>query len=66
MSNSNKVKVDNLSDVILKEKGKNIVVAGGLFMTFGKQVISLFGASYQEYMKFNAQYFLNFKISSKI
>ena len=31
-------------------------------MTFGKQVISLFGASYKEYMKFNGQYFLNFKM----
>lgn len=38
------------------------MVAGGLFMTFGKQVISLFGASYREYMKFNGQYFLNFEM----
>lgn len=44
------------------EKGKVIVIAGGLFMMFGRQVISLFGASYKEYMKFNGQYFLNFKM----
>ena len=31
-------------------------------MTFGRQVISLFGASYREYMKFNGQYFLNFEM----
>ena len=47
----------------LKElKGSKIVVAGGLFMTFGTQVVSLFGASYKEYMKFNGQFFLNFKM----
>ena len=54
-------KIDFLEE-IEKEKGKKIVVAGGLFMTFGKQVVSLFGASYKEYMKFNGQYFLNFKM----
>lgn len=45
-----------------EEKGTNIVIAGGLFMTFGTQVVSLFGASYKEYMKFNGQFFLNFKM----
>lgn len=54
-------KIDFLEE-IETEKGKKIVVAGGLFMTFGKQVVSLFGASYKEYMKFNGQYFLNFKM----
>lgn len=39
--------------------GDNIVVAGGLFMLFGKQVVSLFGASYKEFMKYKGQYFLN-------
>jgi lipid II:glycine glycyltransferase (peptidoglycan interpeptide bridge formation enzyme) len=42
-----------------KEHGEKIVVAGGLFMTFGKQVVSLFGASYKEFMKYKGQYFLN-------
>ncbi|MDD3453041.1 MAG: peptidoglycan bridge formation glycyltransferase FemA/FemB family protein [Bacilli bacterium] len=49
-------------NIMLEEKGPYVIVAGGLFMTFGNQVISLFGASYKEYMKFNAQYFLNFKM----
>ena len=44
---------------LLEKNGKKIVVAGGLFMTFGHQVVSLFGASYKEYMKYNGQYFLN-------
>lgn len=42
-----------------KKYGEKIVVAGGLFMTFGKQVVSLFGASYKEFMKYEGQYFLN-------
>lgn len=54
-------RIENLEN--LKEKrGNKLVIAGGLFMTFGKQVVSLFGASYKEYMKFNGQYFLNFKM----
>lgn len=48
--------------ILKEEKGTNIVIAGGLFMTFGTQVVSLFGASYKEYMKFNGQFFLNFKM----
>lgn len=43
-------------------KSKTITIAGGLFMTFGKQVVSLFGASYEEYMKYRAQSFLNFEM----
>jgi lipid II:glycine glycyltransferase (peptidoglycan interpeptide bridge formation enzyme) len=54
-------RIDNLKQ-IKTEKGDIIVVAGGLFMTYGTQVISLFGASYREYMKFNGQYFLNFEM----
>ena len=51
-----------IGTTLLETRGKNIVLAGGLFMTFGKQVISLFGASYKEYMTFNGQHFLNFKM----
>lgn len=47
---------------LINQYGNNITVAGGLFMTFGKQVVSLFGASYREFMKFNGQYFLNFEM----
>ena len=43
----------------LLKNGETIVVAGGLFMNFSNQVVSLFGASYKEYMKFKGQYFLN-------
>ena len=47
---------------VQEEKGDTIVVAGGLFMLFGNQIVSLFGASYHEYMKFNGQHFLNFEM----
>lgn len=46
----------------LNKVGDKIVVAGGLFMTYGTQVLSLFGASYKEYMKYNGQYLLNFEM----
>lgn len=54
-------KIEEVNE-IKKEHGNNIVVAGGLFMLFGKQVVSLFGASYREFMKFNGQYFLNYEM----
>ena len=47
---------------LIKNYGNNIVVAGGLFMLFGRQIVSLFGASYREFMKFNGQYFLNYEM----
>ncbi len=47
---------------IQKEHGEVITVAGGLFMMFGTQVLSLFGASYREFMHLNGQYFLNFEM----
>jgi len=45
--------------VLQEQYGDRIVVAGGLFLCFGKQVVSLFGASYKEFMKYKGQYFLN-------
>ncbi len=47
------------TEKLIEEHGNKIVVAGGLFLCFGKQVVSLFGASYKEYMKYKGQYFLN-------
>lgn len=56
-----KKKIDDDKELI-KNYGSNIVVAGGLFMLFGRQIVSLFGASYREFMKFNGQYFLNYEM----
>lgn len=56
-----KKKIDDDKELI-KNYGNNIVVAGGLFMLFGRQVVSLFGASYREFMKFNGQFFLNYEM----
>ena len=44
---------------IKEENGDKVVVAGGLFMAFGRQVVSVFGASYRQFMKYKGQYFLN-------
>ena len=49
----------NQAEELLNTKGEKIVVAGGLFMNYGRQVVSLFGASYKEYMKYKGQYYLN-------
>ena len=43
---------------LLKDSDK-FIIASGLFMTFGPQVVSLFGASYKEFMNYKGQYFLN-------
>lgn len=55
---SNLEKILELMDIY----GQQVYVAGGVFMTFGRQVVSLFGASYQEFMKYNGQYFLNYEM----
>lgn len=48
----------NEAEELLKKDDK-VIVAGGLFMCHSNQVVSLFGASYKEYMKFKGQYLLN-------
>ena len=47
---------------LFDQYGSEVIVAGGVFMTFGCQVVSLFGASYKEFMKYNGQYFLNYEM----
>ena len=47
---------------LINKHGSKVTIAGGLFMLFGKQVISLFGASYKEFMKYDGQYFLNYEM----
>ena len=41
--------------------GKRII-AGGLYMLYGRQLIYLFGASYKEFMKYNSQYLLQWEM----
>lgn len=44
------------------EKGSKIVMASSMFLTFGNEVVYLFSGSYDEYMKYNAQYLIQWEI----
>ena len=45
-----------------KEYGSKVIIAGGLYMLFGKQVIYLFGASLKPFMRYNSQYLLQWEM----
>ena len=46
-----------------KEKyGNTKIIAGGLYMLYGNQLVYLLGASYKEFMKYNSQYLLQWQM----
>ncbi len=45
-----------------KEYGPTKIIAGGLYMLYGKQLVYLLGASYKEFMKYNSQYLLQWQM----
>lgn len=45
-----------------KQYGNKCIVAGGLYMLFGNQIIYLFGASLKPFMKYNSQYLLQWEM----
>lgn len=45
-----------------KQYGNKVIVAGGLYMLFGRQIIYLFGASLKPFMKYNSQYLLQWEM----
>lgn len=54
-------KVDEVK-ALKKEYGNKVVVAGGLYMLFGHQIVYLFGASLKPFMKYNSQYLLQWEM----
>ncbi len=42
--------------------GDTKVIAGGLYMLYGRQLVYLLGASYKEFMKYNSQYLLQWEM----
>lgn len=42
--------------------GETKIIAGGLYMLYGRQLVYLLGASYKEFMKYNSQYLLQWKM----
>ena len=54
----------NISDLeSIKEKyGSRIVLASSMFLMYGKEVLYLFSGSYKEFMKYNAQYLIQWEM----
>ncbi len=46
----------------VKEQGEKKIIAGGWYMLYGSEVVYLFGASYKPFMKYNAQYLLQYEM----
>ena len=59
--NSLKKKIDKAKD-ILKEDGKNIILSGAMFITYGDEIVYLFCGNYKKYMDFGAQYFIQWQM----
>ena len=45
-----------------EEYGDSKIIAGGLYMLYGRQLVYLFGASYKDFMKYNSQYLLQWEM----
>lgn len=56
-----KKRINDLKDY--KQKyGDTKIIAGGLYMLYGNQLVYLLGASYKEFMKYNSQYLLQWQM----
>lgn len=47
---------------IQKEHGKIVPLSGGVFITYGDEIIYLFGGNYEEYMHLNAPYIIQWEM----
>jgi len=45
-----------------KKHGKKIIMASSMFLLFGHEVLYLYSGSYDEFMKYNAQYLIQWEI----
>ncbi len=46
----------------MRTEGEKKIIAGGWYMLYGREVVYLFGASYKPFMKYNAQYLLQYEM----
>lgn len=53
--------INELKETI-KENGNKKIIAAGLYMLYGKQLVYLFGASYKQFMKYKSQYLLQWEM----
>ena len=49
-------------DTKIKKYGNNTLIAGGIYLSYGDQVVYLFGGSYKEFMNYGAQYLMQYSI----
>lgn len=54
-------RIDELKESIINN-GETKIIAGGLYMLYGRQLVYLLGASYKEFMKYKSQYLLQWKM----
>ncbi len=54
-------RINDLKEYI-SQYGDKKIIAGGLYMLYGNQLVYLLGASYKEFMKFNSQYLLQWEM----
>ena len=46
----------------IKEYGSNPIISGGIYLSYGDQVVYLFGGSYKDFMSYGAQYLMQYEI----
>lgn len=46
----------------MKMYGSNPIVAAGLYISYGKEIVYLFGGSYKEFMGYGAQYLMQYEM----
>lgn len=49
-------------DIEIEKYGENPLISAGLYLSYGEQIVYLFGASYKEFMNYGAQYLMQYKI----
>lgn len=46
----------------IEKYGENPMISAGLYLSYGEQIVYLFGASYKEFMNYGAQYLMQYKM----
>lgn len=52
-------------DFDVSKYGENPLVAVGIYLSYGKQVVYLYGGSYKEFMNYGAQYLMQYEMINK-
>lgn len=45
-----------------KKHGDNLILSGGMFLLYGNEVVYLYSGNYKKYMRFNAQYKIQYEM----